>query len=306
MTSADRAQNDRALQPQGVSRAPFSVLMASYVREQASYLALALRSCIRQSLLPAEIILVLDGPVGTDQHDVIEAFTEAAAAAGVRFVVIPLARNVGLGAALNAGLERCNEPYVARMDSDDVSHAERFAAQWTLLRERPEVDLVATWQAEFEDDPDIVVRLKTVPEDHDSIVRVLRWRNVVSHPSIVVRRDVVRRIGGYRPVLYLEDYDLFMRLIAAGARFHAIQRLLVNMRVTSYQAARRGGWAYAKREAKFRWMLFRRGDISLFNYCVSSLVYACFRMAPVPLKRFMYMAVRRSRFPRGFVKPEPG
>jgi cellulose synthase/poly-beta-1,6-N-acetylglucosamine synthase-like glycosyltransferase len=111
----------------------------------------------------------------------------------------------------------------------------------------------------------------------------------------VFKRDVVQAIGGYHPVLYLEDYDLFMRLIAAGARFHAIQRPLIHVRVTRHQRARRGGWQYAVRDAKFRWSLYRRGDISLANYCVSTVAYSSFRLAPPALKQVLYSTVRRSR-----------
>ena len=158
--------------------------------------------------------------------------------------------------------------------------------------------ILTSWhrrQADFEHDPALTFRIKTVPETHDDIVRVLRWRNAVPHPSIVFKRDIVLRIGGYHPILYLEDYDLFMRLVAAGARLHAIQRPLIHVRVTHRQRMRRGGWSYAMRDTRFRWFLYRHGHISLFNCCVSTLVYSSFRLAPPFLKQLMYSAVRRAR-----------
>jgi glycosyltransferase involved in cell wall biosynthesis len=256
---------------------------------------MALQSCIVQTMMPAEIVLVLDGPVGVEQQRVIDTFARDAAESGVRFLPVPLEHNVGLGAAMNAGLAYCREPYVARMDSDDLCDRERFVEQWGLLRDRPDIDLLASWQADFEHDPALTFRVKTVPEIHDDIVRVLRWRNVVPHPSIVFKRDVVLRIGGYRPILYLEDYDLFMRLVTAGARLHAIQRPLIHVRVTHRQRVRRGGWSYAMRDTRFRWSLYRHRHISLFNCCVTTLLYSSFRLAPPFIKQFMYATVRRAR-----------
>jgi glycosyltransferase involved in cell wall biosynthesis len=275
--------------------ASISVLISTYAGEQATHLEAALGSCVVQRLCPAEIVLVLDGPIPDDQQAVIGRFTQTAESIGVRFVVLPLDENVGLGAAMNAGLNVCTQPYVARMDSDDLCDPERFAVQWATLCAQPQIDLLASWQADFEYDPEQTFQVKTVPEQHEDIVRVLRWRNAVPHPSIVFKRETVVAIGGYHPLLYLEDYDLFMRLVSAGARLHAIQQPLIHVRVTRHQRERRGGWPYVVRDARFRWSLYRRGDISLLNCCVSTLVYASFRLAPVSVKHFLYSTVRRAR-----------
>src|SRR5262249_55312711 len=157
----------------------------------------------------------------------------------IDLTVVRLQRNNGLGPALNAGLRHCSEPYVARMDSDDISHPRRFAVQWNTLLRHPEVDLLGCWQADFDEDPGKPYQIKAVPERHDDIVRVLRWRNAISHPSVVFKRDTVAQIGGYRPIRYLEDYDLFMRLVRAGARLHAVPEPLILVRVSQAQHARR-------------------------------------------------------------------
>jgi glycosyltransferase involved in cell wall biosynthesis len=285
--------------------APISVLMSTYVGEQASHLSAALTSCIQQRVRPTEIVLVLDGPVGDEQQTVIEQFSASANTVGVRLVVVPLQQNVGLGAAMNQGLKACTQPYVARMDSDDLCNPERFALQWERLNAQPDIDLIASWQADFEFDPEKTFQVKTVPEQHDDIVNVLRWRNAVPHPSIVFKRSTVEAIGGYNPVLYLEDYDLFMRLVGAGACLHAIQRPLIHVRVTRSQRERRGGWSYVVRDARFRWSLYRRGYISVTNCVLSTVMYATFRLAPVSVKHFLYSMVRRERTAGGDIVRHP-
>src|SRR5262249_27699318 len=87
--------------------APISVLMSTYGGENPVFLQQVLISCIRQEVKPTEIVLVLDGPVGSSQERVIEDFRCTAENAAVATTLVPLERNMGLGPALNAGLQRC-------------------------------------------------------------------------------------------------------------------------------------------------------------------------------------------------------
>lgn len=263
--------------------------MATYAREYPAYLRAALASCVEQTEMPAEIVLVIDGPIPVAQEEAIAAFARRAELAGVRFITVRNESNIGLARSLNAGLPYCTQPYVARMDSDDVSVPDRFASQWRLLQQRPEIGLVASWQEEFANSPADVTRVKTVPEEHGAIIRVLRWRNAVSHPSIVVRRDALERIGGYRQIGYVEDHDLFLRLADSGIRFYAIQRPLLKVRVSEGQRMRRGGWVCAIGDIRFRWSLYQRGTISFPHLCVSCCACVAFRLAPPGLKGVLYI-----------------
>ena len=118
---------------------------------------------------------------------------------------------------------------------------------------------------------------------------------MVSHPSIVFRKSLVRQIGGYRPIRYLEDYDLFMRLVGAGASYHGVQRPLIHVRVTDAQRFRRGGWRYGWDELLFRVGLYRAGSVSLANLAVTGPAYFAFRLAPTWIKRSLYWFVRRGK-----------
>jgi cellulose synthase/poly-beta-1,6-N-acetylglucosamine synthase-like glycosyltransferase len=139
-----------------------------------------------------------------------------------------------------------------------------------------------------------VDRAKAIPETHEAMVRVLRWRNTISHPSVVMRSRLVREVGGYREVPLLEDYDLFLRLVAAGARCYGLQQPMIHTRTTDAQRRRRGGLSVARSEARFRMSLFRRGDISLLNLLISVPVFFAFRICPTVLKRAAYALVRRN------------
>jgi glycosyltransferase involved in cell wall biosynthesis len=200
----------------------------------------------------------------------------------------------GLARALNTGIAMATQPWVARMDADDVSPPHRFARQMAMLQDDPSIDLLAGAQAEFSEVPTRIERVKTVPTSHDEIVRALRWRNLVSHPSVVMRRSLLDQLGAYAEVGLLEDYDLFTRIVAAGGRLKATDETMILVRVTAAQRRRRGGLAYLLTELRFRTLMLRTGRISMLNYLVSVPVYAAFRLAPWQLKNALYRFVRRA------------
>jgi glycosyltransferase involved in cell wall biosynthesis len=264
--------------------APFSVLMATHEGESAANLSAALHSVFDQTSPPEDVVLVLDGPVGDEQEHVINALSQQAACP-LHLVRLP-ARS-GLAHALNAGLPSCRSEYIARMDSDDVSVPTRFETQSRVLKEHYHIDVLASWHAEFVDDPERPIRTKQAPEPHEEIVRILRWRNVLSHPTIVVRRSALEAVGGYHPMGLLEDWDLYLRLARHGAVFQVVPEALVKVRISQH-AERRGGFGYFRDDFRFRYICLRRGDIGIFGFVLTVAVYGCWRLMPARGRRMLY------------------
>lgn len=273
--------------------AEISVLMATYIGEKAHRLKAALESIYQQTLLPKEIVLVVDGPVDEGQDNIINEYATNILPPILK--IVRLYKGKGLAGALNVGLNDCSCEYIARMDSDDISRDDRFEKQYAFLQTHPEVDVVASWQAEFEnDDVRRIVKIKETPPEHDIIVRKLRWRNVISHPTIMLRKVALEKVHGYdETVGLLEDYDLHMRLISAGYRYAAIQEPLVKVRISHSQRSRRGGIQYIIREGVFRYRCYRRGSYSFLVFIATFTINAIFRLMPPFLKAAMYSLVRR-------------
>ena len=269
---------------------PMSILMSTYIAESPANLAISLQSLADQTRLPAQIVLVLDGPVGSDQELIIHHARDRSPA--VDMTILRLPKRVGLAGALNTGLEACRFELVARMDSDDICLPQRLALQHAEMEAYPEVDVLAAWHEEFDDRTGRPLGVKTVPANHEAIATALRWRNVISNPTVVYRRSVIRQVGGYRPIGLLEDYDLYMRLLAAGRRIRAIQRVLVRVRSGSEQRGRRGGRSYVASEWRFRYECWRRGNFGFHSFLLISLAYTVFRLMPNRLRTASYRLVR--------------
>jgi glycosyltransferase involved in cell wall biosynthesis len=271
-------------------RPTVSCLMTTYVREKAAYLAEALETVFAQEVVPDQLVLVLDGPVGADQEGVVARYEADRRIAAVDIVRLP--QNRGLAGALNAGFERCTGEWVMRMDSDDVSRPDRLRIQLDYIMARPEVDVVSSWTEEFSDG-EVGVRLKSSPVRHDAVVQALRWRNIIVHPSIMMRTELLRRMGGYSTEYpLLEDYDLWTRFAQAGAQFHVVPAVLVRMRAGLAQSARRGGWRYCLHEIRFRTSRFRSGFLNFRQYAVTTSLYVTFRLAGTALRGRLYGLAR--------------
>jgi glycosyltransferase involved in cell wall biosynthesis len=122
-----------------------SVLMSTHAGETAAILAESLASIYAQTVLPDQLVLVLDGPVDPDQEEIIARFGRDARIADL--TLVRLEHNVGLARAMNAGLERCIGAYTMRADSDDLCHPQRLGLQLAYARAHPEIDLVSSWSS---------------------------------------------------------------------------------------------------------------------------------------------------------------
>jgi glycosyltransferase involved in cell wall biosynthesis len=265
--------------------------MTTYHGERAYRLERSLESIYQQTHPVDQLVLVLDGPIDAEQEEVIARYERDQRVTQMSIVRLP--NNVGLGAALQIGWQHCRGTWVARMDSDDISLPDRIKVQMEYIQEHPEIDLVGGWCEEFVEGSS-VTRYKTAPEDAAALLRMLRWRNVIVHPSVVMRAATVERVGGFRGDFpLLEDWDLFVRLALGGARMVVLPHVVIRVRTSRDQANRRGGWIHAKSDVRFRTSCWRRGFLGFPSYVVCTTGFAVYRLAGPSVRGYLYRFVRR-------------
>ncbi len=262
-----------------------SGLMAVYHRDDPRHLKLAVESLLKQTRPLDQLVIVIDGPIGADLDAVLPI--------DLPYVqVLRLARNQGLAYALNVGLDACTGEWIMRMDSDDISLPDRLEIQLIRSQEEPHADIITTWCEEFFESTD-QTRIKSSPVTHDALMQALRWRNILVHPTVLIRAQILRDVGGYRTdYALLEDYDLFVRLALAKAKFAVIPKVLLRFRTSSALVSRRGGLKYCFNEMRFRRQCWSQGFLTTRQYVVSSFAYLIFRLAGTGLRGLLYIMVR--------------
>lgn len=216
-----------------------SVLLPA--RDAETTLAATLRSVARQREARLECVIVDDG--STDQTGAVAA---RFAAGDPRFRVIE-GRGRGLVAALTVGLAHCSGRYVARMDADDLMHGERLRAQASLL-DTSALDAVGCHVRSFPRSAlgpgmrEYETWVNNIRSEED-VRREAFVECPVVHPTLMIRGEVLRDFG-YRERGWPEDYDLLLRLIAAGRRIGVVPRRLLAWRHGAARLSRTGS-AYA-------------------------------------------------------------
>ncbi|AUV84137.1 hypothetical protein C2R22_21390 (plasmid) [Salinigranum rubrum] len=182
-----------------------SVVMGVY--NDAKYLSTAIESILDQTFEDFEFLIIDDG--STDRTpEIIERYANL----DDRVEHFTNETNQGLPATLNRGIEAANGKYIARMDADDRSLPERFERQVEFLEMNPDVHVVGCdirvigMNGEYFGD-------RNFPSGERDPDTMQQEGPRVAHPSVMIRRDSVRALDGYRPAFrYAQDLDLWVRM----------------------------------------------------------------------------------------------
>ena len=191
------------------------------VWNEARYVEAAVRSVLNQSCPDWELIVVDDqSDDGSDR--LVEAFGDP------RIRLLRQPRHGGIVAALNRAAQAARGDYLARMDGDDLSHADRLQRQLAFMRADPTLDLTGTDCLVIDEGDSIVARMH-FPEHHAQLQRILRLRPCLHHGTWMLKRSAFAKLGGYR-FEAAEDYDFLTRADTARLRFGNLPEALYGWR----------------------------------------------------------------------------
>lgn len=268
----------------------FSVLLSLYKNEKPEYFKDALDSIFSQTVKSDDVVLVEDGVLPKELEDIVCYYEKL----HQELHVVRFEKNRGLGVALNEGLKYCKHEIIARADTDDINHPDRFERELKILLEHPEYDLVSAWIDEFVDNPRQILSQRRLPEKPEDIYKYGKLRCPVNHPVAMYRKEAVEKVGGYQTDLFPEDYYLWMKMLKAGCKFYNIQDSLLYFRYHPDTIKKRGGWKYAIDETKTQWKAFHQLHyLSFTDFCFNVSVRFVTRIIPYPLRLLVYSTIRK-------------
>lgn len=180
---------------------------------------------------------------------------------------------------MNAGLERCTAPLVARHDADDLAFPDRIARQVEFLRAHPDVVAAGANAEQIDGDGrrlNFVTQFVADPVGDPAFLPA--HEPYLLHPFLLVRREALAAVGGYRPVWHAEDVDLYWRLAHHGRLANIVEPLgeyrihagsvssvsVVNGRIQAV-ASQLAALSELRRRRGEADLEFRREDVDMFK-----------------------------------------
>ena len=172
---------------------------------------------------------------------------------------------------------------------------QRFDRQLRVI-EAEGLDLLGTGLDEFIGEPSRVIATRMPPIGRKEIESTLPWRQPFHHPTVVYRVAAVRAAGGYpTDAGRIEDYLLFARMVAAGARVDNLPEGLVLYRADDGAYDRRGGWRMFRGELRLQRELRAAGLTTRAQYLRNVVLRGGYRLAPTFIRSRTYRALATER-----------
>ena len=190
------------------------------------------------------------------------------------------------------GKHKCD--VVARIDSDYISHSNRCEAPFSKIISE-DLHLVGGVIEEFDrESGDMgVVRMPSLPKI--DIDMWLKGRNPFNHMSIAYDRHVVVRAGGYEQFPWMEDYWLWVRMIAGECHCANVPDVLVDVRTGEGMYACRSNRAYLKSRVCFFSELRRLGLVGRAGQAKAVAERVVATLLPTGLVKLMYNKLLRTK-----------
>jgi glycosyltransferase involved in cell wall biosynthesis len=269
----------------------YSVLMSVYYKENPSFFTDSIKSMLEQTIKPDEIIIVADGELTAELDDIFHEFRD-----NEIIKVIRLEENKGLGEALSVGIKKCRNELIARMDTDDLSEADRCEKQLRCFNNNEKLSVVGTAVSEFIDDPNVSVAYKEVKTSDEDIKSQMKFRNPFNHPSVMFKKSDVMRVGSYEQWFLNEDYYLWIRMMQNNFKFENIDEPLLKMRITNETYMRRGGWKYFVTQKKLFDYMLKNNLINIFEYGYNNSIRFVTRLLiPNKVRKMLYLNILRKK-----------
>ncbi len=131
--------------------------------------------------------------------------------------------------ALNHGFNLCRGEHIAVLDADDIAEPTRFEKQVAMLDANQEIVGVGTWYVDIDPNKNEISRTALTTNSKE-IRSNLAYENPLPHSSMMYRRELAQRVGGYDENYdYAQDYALWLALSQFG-EFTVVPEYLTQMR----------------------------------------------------------------------------
>ncbi|MEH6679592.1 MAG: glycosyltransferase [Sediminicola sp.] len=262
-----------------------SIVCANY--NNGKYLNEFLESVLNSSSQPKELIIVDDGSTD-DSLKILKGYN-------LDFLkIISLKENVGFANALNIGVEHASCKYILRVDPDDLLGKDRIRTQCDFLDRNKNIDITGSNAIYFRDNINTVVGSSNFPiEEIDIINRYKKGEHGLLHGTVTGKTSLFKENRYYQSNVPAEDYDIFSRMIAMGAKPKSISENLTYVRIHKNSISNSLPYNTIKLTYQLRDGIFHTNTskiVILINY-LSIKFYRKYYYEQAPLKKFCFLGI---------------
>ncbi len=200
-----------------------SIILPAYNCEK--YITSSVASILEQVYDNFELIIVNDG--STDKtNEILSSLNDQ------RIRILENHGNKGLIFSLNRAIDEAKGEYIARMDADDIAVNDRIEKQVHWLIHHPETDVAGTFIKIIDEKGNEKAewKLDRATASANSIRKAMVKENCLAHPTIMAKADVLKKYKYATSQKNIEDYDLWLRILADGLVIEKLPQSLLYYR----------------------------------------------------------------------------
>lgn len=265
-------------------------MLCVYDGDSDVFLSEAIESILRQTILPNEIVIVVDGKINKKISSVIRRYEK-----NPTFKIIYLEKNGGVGHARNEGLKNCSNELVAIMDADDIMTDNRLELQYAEFMKHPSLALLGGQIVEFKNnkisDQEFI---RKVPLTKKNILHYAKKASPFNNVTVMYKKSIILKVGGYPMFNRGEDYYLYSKILSKHYAVANLPDTLVYVRFDENSLRRRKTWRHTRETIMTKKAVYDLHICTLLDLIVFSLIRLIIFILPFPLMNWAYGKARKN------------
>ena len=183
-----------------------SVTICCYNGEK--YISSTLQSVFSQTYKNWEIVLINDGSTDSTEKIIQEYIRQGFP---ITYYYQP---NSGLGAARNKSVELARGQFIAILDQDDIWYPTKLEKQVPLIENCIEVGFIYSDSDIIDENDNIKSYGTMIGEFYEGnvFIPMLKHEFFPSWPTVIIRKELIHNVGGFRNYSGAEDFDLLLKI----------------------------------------------------------------------------------------------
>ncbi|MCK5602878.1 glycosyltransferase [Candidatus Pacearchaeota archaeon] len=226
---------------------PPKISVVVLTKNSKKYIRQCIESILMQNYPDFEVIVVDAG----SEDETIPILNEYKNKTKIPFKIEDVSPDTSIGKARQIGLELSNGEILAFIDSDvELSHENWFKNMSEPLQDGT-VAGVQTLAKSKDTDPEILKKIHSSFEYKNTVIDINHYE-IVGTSHILIRKDLIEKVGGFRDICSSEDLDVTKKIMKLGFKFiYLPSEKCYHYHVDNY-------WHYLRKEIRNKKLAIRR------------------------------------------------